>query len=102
MRRTTRSKRRGFATRKTAAAAHPSGNFPRAIEYVVVLMLSPIRGIRFNHLFGFRAGVEGLKGIEFGLLDAAQAEASGFIRRRYARHSDFGLARPRTKASSRA
>jgi phospholipase C len=43
------------------------------IEHVVVLMLE---NRSFDHLFGFRPGVEGLKGTEFNLLDPSKPESS--------------------------
>ena len=42
------------------------------IQHVVVLMLE---NRAFDHLFGFRAGVEGLKGNEFNLLDPASPQS---------------------------
>jgi phospholipase C len=43
------------------------------IEHVVVLMLE---NRSFDHLFGFRPGVEGLKGDEFNLLDPSRPESA--------------------------
>jgi phospholipase C len=42
------------------------------IEHVVVLMLE---NRSFDHVFGFRPGVEGLKGTEFNVLDPSQPES---------------------------
>jgi phospholipase C len=41
------------------------------IEHVVVLMLE---NRSFDHIFGFRAGVNGLSGNEFNLLDPSRAQ----------------------------
>jgi phospholipase C len=44
------------------------------IAHVVVLMME---NRSFDHIFGFRAGVEGLKGDEFNLLDPGKPEGVG-------------------------
>jgi phospholipase C len=45
---------------------------PQRIEHVVVLMLE---NRSFDHIFGYRHGVNGLKGDEFNLLDPTKPEA---------------------------
>ena len=53
----------------------PSPRRPAAsgkIQHVVVLMLE---NRSFDHIFGYRAGVEGLKGTEFNLLDPTKPQS---------------------------
>jgi len=53
----------------------PSPRTPAAsgkIQHVVVLMLE---NRSFDHIFGYRAGVEGLKGTEFNLLDPTKPQS---------------------------
>jgi phospholipase C len=51
----------------------PSATIPgNRIEHVVVLMME---NRSFDHIFGYRKGIEGLTGKEFNLLDPAQPES---------------------------
>jgi phospholipase C len=70
------------STIKKPAAARPPKNIlasgdsnaptGRNIDHVVVLMME---NRSFDHIFGFRDGVEGLKGNEFNLLNPTQPES---------------------------
>jgi phospholipase C len=53
--------------------ANGSGTMPGRIEHVVVLMLE---NRSFDHIFGFRQNVNGLKGSEFNLLNPALPESA--------------------------
>src|ERR1051326_7726777 len=48
---------------------------PGRIEHIVVLMLE---NRSFDHIFGFKQGVEGLRGNEFNLLDLNNAHSQAF------------------------
>ena len=65
------SRRVGVSGSKTPAVntAKPPA---RVIEHVVVLMLE---NRSFDHVFGYRSGVEGLKGNEFNLLDSTKPQS---------------------------
>ena len=64
MARAKRSRRADSRRTRTAAAGK--------IQHVVVLMLE---NRSFDHIFGYRAGVDGLKGDEFNLLDPSKPES---------------------------
>lgn len=65
-----KSKKTASAVKSTApgAGAKPT----QRIEHVVVLMLE---NRSFDHIFGYRKGVNGLKGNEFNLLDPTKPES---------------------------
>jgi phospholipase C len=75
---TARSKRGASSKRSTRATAAPSESLAGAavasgrIEHIVVLMLE---NRSFDHIFGYRPGVNGLKGDEFNLLDPTKPES---------------------------
>ncbi|HYP52796.1 MAG TPA: alkaline phosphatase family protein [Pyrinomonadaceae bacterium] len=57
---------------QSGAAASKTPPAPSPIEHVVVLMLE---NRSFDHVFGYRHGVDGLKGDEFNLADPSKPES---------------------------
>lgn len=70
------SKKTSKAATKSAksSSAKPAASkkTPQRIEHVVVLMLE---NRSFDHIFGYRKGINGLKGDEFNLLDPTKPES---------------------------
>jgi phospholipase C len=60
------------STKAKSAAAAANGKQSQRIEHVVVLMLE---NRSFDHIFGYRHGINGLNGDEFNLLDPTKPES---------------------------
>lgn len=56
----------------SAASGAPAGAPAKRIEHVIVLMME---NRSFDHIFGYRKGIEGLTGKEFNLLNPAAPES---------------------------
>lgn len=72
-----KSSKRVHSTRKVAVVKSTSAvstqqGIVGPIEHIVVLMME---NRSFDHILGYRAGVDGLKGSEFNLLDPSKAES---------------------------
>ncbi len=65
-------KKRVSQTRKRATTKSVAAPPVQHIEHVVVLMME---NRSFDHIFGYRDGIDGLKGSEFNLLDPSKAES---------------------------